>query len=177
MAKKPPSVRYLDSNNTTALQMWKVIGFPAYQRFVAAPSWPTAMDAAVPAWHIHEWVWHELHPNTETRNNPDYTKFLEKLFDDRSELAWVRDIADAAKHCGLGRPTNVQNVEPAVPPKPLIFGGMLIAVAGGNVLGVGGSPLIIELIDGNRHDVALVLKLVAEFWQKWFALASPPPPK
>jgi hypothetical protein len=52
---------------------------------------------------VHEWIWHEQHPGEDTRHNDKYQKFQSEIVGHCPELAWVRDVADASKHCGLAR--------------------------------------------------------------------------
>ena len=171
------SVVYVDLGFTTARQEWEEVGLPAYERFKEAPGRATAMDAAIHAWHVQDWIWHENNPGVDTYRNRAFYAFRDKLIDGCPELEWVGDIADASKHRGLGKltPPQVQRMTPAVRPKPLRVGGRLIAVEGGKVLAVGGSPLTIELIDGDKREVAVVLKTVVDFWQAHFAGTSAPP--
>jgi hypothetical protein len=61
------------------------------------------MEASIPAWHVIEWIWHEQHPGEDTQHNDKYQKFQSEIVGDCPELDWVRDVADASKHCGLGR--------------------------------------------------------------------------
>lgn len=168
------SLLYLDFGYLTARQMWEEVGLPAYQRFTAEPSRATAVESAVHAWHIHEWVWHEANPGTDTQRNPVYQTFRDNLVIACPELAWVHDIADATKHRGLGRPVDVQRLNPAVAGGSFSVNGRLLSV-GGKVLRFRGTGLTIELTDGSRHAVADVLANVIAFWQAHFAKASLPP--
>lgn len=175
MTKKPSPPRhvcYLVSDYTTAHQMWKEVGFPAYQRFVAAPSWPTAMDAAVHAWHIHEWVWHERHPNTDTKNDPEYTKFKNRLYCKYPELQWISDLADAAKHCGLGKKLTVQQMNPAVEGSPVIFDGQPASFDDASAT-FGDIGLTLDLPNGNQRSVADALKVVIAVWEAHFVGTAP----
>jgi len=161
------TVLYVDFGYSTAREMWEEVGLPAYQRFTVGQGRATAVEAAVHAWHIHEWVWHEANPGTDTQRNPAYRAFRDNLIAVCPELAWVHDIADAAKHRGLGRPVNVQRVNPATPGKVLAISGKALLV-GGKILMVGGAGLSIELTDGSQHAVADVLAVVIAFWRAHF---------
>lgn len=166
------NVLYVDFGYATAREMWEEVGLVAYQRFTGGQSRANAVEAAVHAWHIHEWAWHEANPGIDTQRNPAYRAFRDNLFTTCPELAWVRDIADAAKHRGLGRPADVQRVNPPVAGKALLLGGKLWSVGGGKILMAGGVGLTIELTDGSRHAVADVLANVIAFWQEYFEKAS-----
>jgi hypothetical protein len=97
------TVLYIDFGYTSARQYWVENVMPAYDKFQAQPNGATAIDASIPAWHVHDWIWHEQHPGEDTQHNPGYKKFQKDLINDCSELAWIRDVADAGKHRGLGR--------------------------------------------------------------------------
>ena len=142
------TVRYVNFgfSSAAAKEYWAEVLLPAYERFNAEPSRGNAIMASLPAWHIHEWIWHQQHPGAETRNSKDYTQFHDALLDDCPELAWIRDVADAGKHCGLGRPT--LEVREAVNTWPLNT-----------------TPLTITLDDGRTHDFADVLSRVIEYWR------------
>jgi hypothetical protein len=140
------TVQYVNFGFTSAKEYWDEVLLPAYERFNAEPSRGNAIMASLPAWHIQDWIWHQQHPGTDTRNSKDYTQFHDKLFDDCPELAWIRDVADAGKHCGLGRPT--LEVREAVNTWPLNT-----------------TPLTITLNDGTTQDFADVLSRVVEYWR------------
>jgi hypothetical protein len=140
------TVRYVNFGFNSAKEYWAEVLLPAYERFNAEPSRGNAIMASFPAWHIQEWVWHQQHPGAETRNSKDYTQFHDTLFDDCPELAWIRDVADAGKHCGLGRST--LEVREAVNTWPLNT-----------------TPLTINLNDGTTHEFADVLSRVIEYWR------------
>jgi hypothetical protein len=78
----------------------------------------------------------------------DYDQFRQQFFSNCPELAWVRDVADAGKHRGLGR-SDVQVREVARTWSP------------SNTL-----PLQIILDDGSAHNIADVLRRIAEYFRK-----------
>jgi hypothetical protein len=94
------TVRYVNFGFRSAEDYWLEVLLPAYERFNAEPSRGNGIMVSFPAWHIQEWIWHEQHPGADIRNSKDYTQFNDKLFNDCPELAWIRDVADAGKHCG-----------------------------------------------------------------------------
>jgi hypothetical protein len=133
------TVQYVDFGFTSAREYWGEVVLPAYECFRADPSRGKAIIASFPAWHILDWIWHELHPGEDTRGK-DYTSFQEKLINDCPELAWIRDVADAGKHRGLGRLTvEVREVRNS-------------------------RPLTIKLTDGTEHEFSDVLSCVIEYW-------------
>lgn len=161
------SILYVDFGYSTAREMWEEVGIPTYNKFVGDQNRATAMEAAIHAWHIHEWAWHEDNPGTDSQRDPAYRIFRDSLISDCPELGWARDIADAAKHRGLGRPVDVQRVNAAVGGGVLAIGGKVILV-GGKAVMLPRAGLSIELTDGTQHAIADVLARVVAFWQSYF---------
>jgi hypothetical protein len=145
-------VQYVDFGFTSAREFWDEVVLPAYECFKAEPSRGKAIMASFPAWHIQDWIWHDQHPGEDTRNSKDYQPFQEKLLLDCPELQWIRDVADAGKHRGLGRKkpkVEVREVKGTWPRNA--------------------TPLTMTLDDGTQHDFADVLERVIEFWRaKYF---------
>jgi hypothetical protein len=150
------AVQYVDFGFTSAREYWDEVVLPAYERFQAEPSRGNAIPASLLAWHIQEWIWHDEHPGEDTRSK-DYQPFQEKLFLDCPELQWIRDVADASKHRGLGRQkpkVEVREVKGTWPHNA--------------------TPFTMRLDDGTRHDFADVLQRVIEFWRaKYFPYNEP----
>jgi hypothetical protein len=140
------AVQYVDFGFTSAREFWDEVVLPAYECFKAEPTRGKAIMACFPAWHIQGWIWHQQHPGEDTRNNSDYQQFQQRLFANCPELQWIRDVADAGKHRGLGRQTvEVREVKGTWP--------------------LNATPLTMTLDDGTRHDFADVLERVIEFWR------------
>jgi hypothetical protein len=146
------TIQYIEFGFTSAREYWDEVLRPAYECFKAEPSRGKAIMASFPAWHIQDWIWHDQHPGEDTRNNKDHQLFQEKLFLDCPALQWIRDVADAGKHRGLGRQNpkvEVREVKGMWPRNAI--------------------PLIMKLDDGTQHDFAGVLEHVIEFWRtKYF---------
>jgi hypothetical protein len=140
------TIQYINFGFTSAREFWDELVLPAYKCFKAEPTRATAIMACFPAWHIQDWIWHQQHPGDGTRNNNDYQQFQQQLFANCPELQWIRDVADAGKHRGLGRQTvEVREVKGTWP--------------------LNATPLTMTLDDGTRHDFADVLERVIEFWR------------
>ena len=159
------TVQYVDFGITSARQFWDENVVPAFERFEAQPNRANAIDASVPAWHVHEWIWHEQNPGADTRQNADYRRFQASLISACPELAWIRDVADAGKHRGLGRPAEVQRVASGM----VQIGGP-IASAPIGAAPIAGSisirmPLTITLIDGSELEFGAVLSRVLDYWR------------
>ena len=97
------TVKYVDFGIASAKQFWDESVIPAYEKFKTQPNPSNAFGASFHAWHVHEWIWHERHPGEDTSGNRDYEAFRKNCTDSCPELAWLRDVADAGKHRGLGR--------------------------------------------------------------------------
>jgi hypothetical protein len=160
------TVLYVDFGYVSAREFWQEVGLPAINRFLLEGNRGNAIEASSQAWHIHEWVWHESHPGEDTRYNTDYRTFQNDLIVRCPELAWVRDIADAGKHRGLGRPAALRRVDKT---SSILLGrdGSMLLGRDGEVL-LSRPELTIEMSDGSIHAVAVALRAVAAFWDKWF---------
>lgn len=146
------TVQYVDFGFSSAREFWDEVVLPAYECFKAEPSRGRAIIASFPAWHIQDWIWHDQHPGEDTRNSKDYQPFQEQLFLDCPDLQWIRDVADAGKHRGLGRQ------------KPKVEVREVKGMWPRNT-----TPLTMTLDDGTQHDFADVLERVIEFWRaKYF---------
>jgi hypothetical protein len=147
ISNRGKTVQYVDFGFTSAKEFWDEVVLPAYECFKTEPSRGKAIIASFAAWHIHDWRWHDQHPGEDTRNSKGYTRFQEKLFDECPELMWIRDVADAGKHRGLGRSTlEVRQVRNNWP--------------------LNSTPLTITLNDGTQRDFTDVLSCVIEYWRK-----------
>jgi hypothetical protein len=143
-------VRYVDFGFTSAEEFWTEVVLPAYECFKAEPTRGKAIMACFPAWHIQDWIWHQQHPGEDTHNNNDYRQFQHQLYANCPELQWIRDVADAGKHRGLGRQSvEVREVKSA--------------------WALNATPLTMTLGDGTQHAFADVLDCVIQFWRaKYF---------
>jgi hypothetical protein len=160
------TVDYIDFGITSAKQFWEEVALPAYDKFQNQPTPPNAINVSLHAWHVHEWIWHEHHPGINTRSNPEYKQFLQKITQECHELTWIRDVADAGKHRGLGRPADAKKMES----ERYIFRGAVGDHAIGT-LPVGGSevmslPICIVLTDGIRYDFPTIIKIAISYWKK-----------
>jgi hypothetical protein len=143
-------VQYVDFGFTSAREFWTEVVLLAYECFKAEPTRGKAIMTCFPACHILDWIWHQQHPGEDTRNNNDYRVFQQQLFANCPELQWIRDVADAGKHRGLGRQSvEVREVKGTWP--------------------LNATPLTMTLDDGTQHHFSDVLECVIEFWRaKYF---------
>jgi hypothetical protein len=140
-------VLYVDFGFSSAREYWTEVAEPAHHRFVKDKTRGNAIAAFLLLWPLHDWLWHEQHPGEDTRNSRDYEQFRQQLFGNCPELAWLRDVADAGKHRGLGR-SNIQVREVA------------------KTWPSNTQPLKIVLDDGSEHNIADVLLRIVEYFRK-----------
>lgn len=159
------TVQYVDFGFTSAREFWAELVIPAYERFTAQPNRANAITASGHAWHVHEWIWHDEHVGDDTRNSIPYKTFQKTLIDQCPELAWIRDVADAGKHRGLGRPAEVRRVASGTRLVAGPLGGMPLGATplGGGIVET--TPLCITLTDSSPHDFAEVLSRVMDYWR------------
>jgi hypothetical protein len=160
-----PDTLYIDFGFRSAREFWAELVVPAYERFKAEPIRANAISASVHAWHVQDWIWHDQHPREDTRRNPKYKKYQDDLAKDCPQLALIRDVADAGKHCGLGRQTvEVKQVASKTrfvgPFNTAQFNTMPF-----NHMYSVRTPLVITLTDGSVHGFAEVLSRVIDYWR------------
>jgi hypothetical protein len=98
------TVAYLDRDIPDARTFWSSVVLPDVEDFKSEPSEVRlGLHVAWSLWHLHDWLWHDENPGVDTKGNKEYEKFKEALIGECAELGWLRDLADAAKHRGLGR--------------------------------------------------------------------------
>jgi hypothetical protein len=148
-------VTYIDINLNSVEQYWGGLIVPSAQAFQTDPSPRTLFYAATSVWHLHDWVWHERNPGMDSRGSV-FDTYRSELLDACPELGWLRDIADAAKHRGLGRLPEVKGAEPQM--VGVYNAALLIPTS---VL-----KLFLVLNDGSKQAVDAVLRTAIEFWRQ-----------
>jgi hypothetical protein len=140
-------IRYVDFGPVWTRKYWTEVAEPAYDRFVNHETRGNAIAAFLQLSPLPDWLWHEQHPGEDTRKSKGYDQFRQQLFSNCPELAWVRDVADAGKHRGLGRSdVQVREVAKTWPSNTL--------------------PLKIILDDGSEHNITDVLIRIVEYFRK-----------
>jgi len=161
-------VKYVDFGFASAREFWAEVVVPTCDRFKLEPTRANAIIASLHVWHLHEWIWHEQHPGVDTRGNSDYSDFKNALFRDCQELAWIRDVADAGKHRGLGRSVEVSEVVS----KRRLIGSLNTAPLNTMPLNSAHAvttPLLLMFENGNVCGFGDVLSRVVEYWRmKYF---------
>lgn len=160
------TVLYVDFGITSARQFWDENVIPAYERFKTQPNRANAIDASFHTWHVHEWIWHEHHPGEDTRRNIDYETFRTDCIDNCPELAWLRDVADAGKHRGLGRSAEVRRVASETREVGGAYGTGAYGVGPYGAGTLVATPLSITLTDESTHDFAEALSRVMDYWRR-----------
>jgi hypothetical protein len=169
-------VKYIDFGLNSIAEFWDRLIVPAVRTFVQEPSARTAFDASLCLWHLHDWVWHERHPG-EDSDSPRFNAYQTRLLTSCPELGWLRDVADAGKHRGLGRKHIVTGAEPHSVSGPELTstgrdsGLTLMGVSvGGRV------AYFLVMNDGSHRDLATVLRVAVEFWRSELADKNLPSP-
>jgi hypothetical protein len=160
-------VTYIDINLNSVEQYWGEIIVPSTQTFQTDPSPRTLFHAAASVWHLHDWVWHDRNPGQNSHGS-SFTSYRNDLLAACPELGWLRDIADAGKHRGLGRLPEVQGAEPQR------VGGssfLLLGIPTGDVL-----KFFLVLNDGSKQPMDEVLRAAIEFWRTDLNAQSLPSP-
>lgn len=151
------SVTYIDIGLNSIAEYWSSIIVPSTQEYLLRPSPRTAFQTASGVWHLHDWVWHERNRGTNSRG-ADFENFRFHLISKCPDLGWLRDVADAGKHRGLGRVPEIAGAGPR-----FITLGSRLALA----LGTGARRKEIYslvLSDGSIVDFEAVMRAAVEFW-------------
>jgi hypothetical protein len=137
------------------------------QAFYATPSPRSVFQAAHSVWHFHDWVWHHRNPGQDSRG-PAFDSYRSNLLDACPELGWLRDIADAGKHRGLGRSPELKGGAPGLMPGHSM---MMTGVSGGI------RPVFtLVLNDGSKQDAGAALKKAVDYWRTELAENNLPSP-
>jgi hypothetical protein len=146
-------VTYIDMKLNSVDEYWGGIVVPSVRAFQSAPSPGSVFSGALSVWHLHDWVWHERYPGQDSHGSA-FNAYRSKLLETCPELGWLRDVADAGKHRGLGRMPEVQGAEPQM------FSLLPLGIPAGGILN-----FFLVLNDGSKQNVATVLRSAIEFWR------------
>jgi hypothetical protein len=152
-------VTYVDIALNSVPEYWSQLVAPDVAELLRSPSPRGVFQAALSVWHLHDWVWHDRNPGKNSRGT-EFEIFRNGLIASCPQLAWLRDIADASKHRGLGRLPEVKAAEPRH-----VGGGFLYLT--GRVLPPGKGALKFFLVlSGDRvEEMESVLRAAVEFWR------------
>jgi hypothetical protein len=129
---------------------WNMVVVPNVRDCIKEPSQRTVVNAVIVTWHVLDWAWHENNYGRDGRG-VEFRDYKEQLLDECAQLGWVNDLADAAKHCGLGRETQSEGIVSLSlgADKPTIF-----------VM----EPTAPEATLGHLMPIQELLKIVTDFW-------------
>jgi hypothetical protein len=150
-------VTYTDFGLNSVEEYWEKIVAPGVREFQSAPSPCSTYQAAHSVWHLHNWVWHDRNPGKDSRGAA-FNNYRAKLLADCPELGWLRDVADARKHRGLGRLPEVQGAGPRYVGRGFLPAELLSP-------GKGVLKFFLVLSDGSKEDMDEVLRNAIVFWQ------------
>jgi hypothetical protein len=147
-------VTYVDINLNSVEAYWGELVVPNAKQFQTDPSSRTLFNAATSVWHLHDWVWHDRNPGQDSHGSA-FNSYRANLLVACPELGWLRDIADAGKHRGLGRLPEVKGAEPQ-----FVLNTLMVAA---------GAPshdqkYFLILNDGSKVAVDEILREAIEFW-------------
>jgi hypothetical protein len=148
------AVTYIDMGLNSVEEYWNGVLVPDVRAFQIDPSSRSLFYAARAIWHLHDWVWHEENPGQDS-HSPAFRSYRDGLLDACPELGWLRDIADASKHRGLGRQPEVKGAQPKVVG---MYSGLLALTQ--NVL-----KFYLVLNDGSHQEADDAVRTTVEFWQ------------
>jgi hypothetical protein len=117
-------VTYIDMGLNSVEAYWNGLVVPNVRAYQTEPSPPSLFNAAQSVWHLHDWIWHDRNPGKDS-SGPGFRAYRSDLLSACPELGWLRDIADAGKHRGLGRLPEVREAHPQTVGAPV---GLLLAL-------------------------------------------------
>ena len=158
-------VTYIDIGLNSVEEYWHGLIVPNVKTFQSQPSSPSLFNASLALWQLHDWVWHERNPGENSRG-PKFDDYRKKLLVNCPQLGWLRDVADAGKHRGLGRLPEVKGAEPK---KIGRFRGTLALTE--NTL-----TFYLVLNDGSHADADIAVRTAVAFWQQQFKDKNLPTP-
>jgi hypothetical protein len=160
-------VTYIDFGLNSVAEYWDRLIVPSVRTFLQEPSARAAFDASLSLWHLHDWGWHERHSG-EDNHGSRFDAYRRWLLTSCPELGWLRDVADAGKHRGLGHEHVVAAAEPhsVSGPGPTFMG---VSVSGR-------VAYFLVMNDGSHRELAAVLPAAVEFWRMELADKNLPSP-
>lgn len=94
-------VSYIDFGISNAKAFFKLIVMPNVSSFESGPTRQFAFNVAGALWCLNDWYWYDLYPKENSRG-PKYNAFINDLMRECPHIKTLRDIANAAKHRGIG---------------------------------------------------------------------------
>ncbi len=116
-----------------------------------------ALNCAVRAWHISEWVYREFNLQSSQGTIQQYQK---KLAQDHDYLSFMHDVANGFKHCTLSRP--LSNIEDSA-----LHPGAFSADFN---FDFDVSRLVLTLADGSERVFLIEVEKAIEYWRAYLGL-------
>jgi hypothetical protein len=137
------------------------VAWPNYREVSRNPSPISALNAAWPFWHLHEWYFWEHHPFA---SNNDLRRYVDQiLLQDCPELGQLRDIAEAGKHFKLNR-TNPPIRVRAISIREEFGGGIGEAPLGATPIGAGSGLELFVDVGGTTQRLQHALGRAFRYW-------------
>jgi hypothetical protein len=146
----------MDLGLNSVEEYWNEVIVPNVKAFHTEHSRPSLFNASQSVWHIHDWVWHDRNPEMDPRYNPAFKAYRDQLLVDCPQLGWLRDVADVAKHRGMGRLPEVKGAEQREVGR---FRGLLLLTENTRVF-------YLVLNDGMQEAADDVVRVAVAFWQE-----------
>jgi hypothetical protein len=137
------------------------VAWPNYREVGGNPPPISALNAAWPFWHLHEWYFWEHNPSA---SNDALRRYVDQvLLRDCPELGWLRDIAEAGKHFKLNR------INPPVRVLAIWtreeYGGEIGGAPIGVVpLGAGSGPELFVDVGNATHKLQRAMGAAFSYW-------------
>ncbi len=153
---------YIDIGYASAQEFWDEIVVASAARLKTDPTRAHAMAAAIYLSHFLDWVFHEKHPREDTIGNPVYIAFRQRHHRACPELGWLADLADVAKHRGLGRrQVMLKKLEDSAQQKE----SSAEEEEASSRSPAAEHPLVLELANGTHHRFDRVVANAIAYWR------------
>jgi hypothetical protein len=137
------------------------VAWPNYREVGRNPSPMSALNAAWPFWHLHEWYFWEHYPSA---SNHALRRYVDQvLLQECPELGWLRDIAEAGKHFKLNRANPPVRVR-AISTREEFSGAIGCAPIGVVPIGVGSGPELFVDVAGTTHKLQHAMGAAFGYW-------------
>jgi hypothetical protein len=155
----PPAL--VDVGISSSYDFFFEVAWPNHQEVTRRPSPRSAINAAWPYWHLHEWYFWEHNPSASEKDRRLYIDNI--LLRDCPELGWLRDIAEAGKHVRLNR-TNPPVRVRGISTREEYSGAIGCAPIGVTPIGSGGRLELVVDVGGVTHKLQHVLGAAFRYW-------------
>jgi hypothetical protein len=143
----------------SAREFYENVALPNIEAFWSKNDMPSAFNAAFAIWHVADWRFYEL-PQYQPHNRKQWEAFCDYLKQKCPLISQIRDVAEAAKHRELGRPT-VQVTSTLL---ELQYAGLGVAPLG-VASNVGEFHFVVKTPYSDRH-LNWLLQEVRAFWDR-----------